>query len=149
MGTCLLTKSTVRITCVRDYWVFGLCATSDIVNNTTFRKLDRFPSSGERAEASIMLRQLKIQFHCVSSEYQTMDEAQCSVIPSVIHHRHNRLEFLWLLIILKYMQYINIQYVYSFNYSSSLTTVPYLRRSMHLTQFYLRYTFNCLMYNLK
>jgi hypothetical protein len=30
------------------YWVFGLCPFSDNLNNTMFRKLDLFPSSGER-----------------------------------------------------------------------------------------------------
>jgi hypothetical protein len=35
---------------IRDYWVFRLCPSSDILEtlkNTTFRKLDLFPSSGE------------------------------------------------------------------------------------------------------
>jgi hypothetical protein len=31
----------------RDYWVFGLCPSSGILKNTTFRKLGLFPSSGE------------------------------------------------------------------------------------------------------
>jgi hypothetical protein len=30
-----------------DYWAFGLCLSPDILKNTTFRKLDLFPSSGE------------------------------------------------------------------------------------------------------
>jgi hypothetical protein len=29
------------------YWVFGLFPSSGILENTTFRKLDLFPSSGE------------------------------------------------------------------------------------------------------
>jgi hypothetical protein len=35
---------------IQDYWVFGLCPLSDILKtqkNTTFQKLDLFPSSGE------------------------------------------------------------------------------------------------------
>jgi hypothetical protein len=35
---------------IQDYWVFGLCPSSSILKtqkNTTFRKLDLFPSSGE------------------------------------------------------------------------------------------------------
>jgi hypothetical protein len=31
----------------QKYWVFGLFPSSGIVENTTFRKLDMFPSSGE------------------------------------------------------------------------------------------------------
>jgi hypothetical protein len=31
----------------QNYWVFGLSPSSDILENTTFRKLDLFPSSGE------------------------------------------------------------------------------------------------------
>jgi hypothetical protein len=30
-----------------DYWVLGLCSSSGILKNKTFRKLDLFPSSGE------------------------------------------------------------------------------------------------------
>jgi hypothetical protein len=29
------------------YWVFGICPSSGMLKNTTFRKLDPFPSSGE------------------------------------------------------------------------------------------------------
>jgi hypothetical protein len=32
---------------IRDYWVLGLCPSSVILKNITFRKLDLFPSSGE------------------------------------------------------------------------------------------------------
>jgi hypothetical protein len=35
---------------IQDYWVFGLCPSSGILKtqkNTTFRKMDLFPSSGE------------------------------------------------------------------------------------------------------
>jgi hypothetical protein len=31
----------------QNYWVFGLSPSSGILENTTFRKLDLFPSSGE------------------------------------------------------------------------------------------------------
>jgi hypothetical protein len=31
----------------QNYWVFGLCPSSGILKNTTFRKLDLFPYSGE------------------------------------------------------------------------------------------------------
>jgi hypothetical protein len=31
----------------QNYWVFGLFPSSGIPENTTFRKLDLFPSSGE------------------------------------------------------------------------------------------------------
>jgi hypothetical protein len=31
----------------QNYWVFGLFPSSDILENSTFRKLDLFPSSGE------------------------------------------------------------------------------------------------------
>jgi hypothetical protein len=30
----------------QNYWVFGLCPSSGILENTAFRKLDLFPSSG-------------------------------------------------------------------------------------------------------
>jgi hypothetical protein len=32
---------------IRDYWVFGICPSSGIIKNTTFRKLNLFSSSGE------------------------------------------------------------------------------------------------------
>jgi hypothetical protein len=44
---------TVRIRKVffsQKYWVFGLFPSSGILENTTFRKLDLFPSSGEGGE---------------------------------------------------------------------------------------------------
>jgi hypothetical protein len=31
----------------QNYWVFGLFASSGMLENTTFRKLDLFPSSGK------------------------------------------------------------------------------------------------------
>jgi hypothetical protein len=31
----------------QNYWVFGLSPSSSILENTTFRKLNLFPSSGE------------------------------------------------------------------------------------------------------
>jgi hypothetical protein len=31
----------------RNYWVFALCPSSDIIKNIRFRKLDLFPSSDE------------------------------------------------------------------------------------------------------
>jgi hypothetical protein len=31
----------------RDYWAFGIRSSSGILRNTTFRKLDLFPCSGE------------------------------------------------------------------------------------------------------
>jgi hypothetical protein len=31
----------------RSYWVYALCPSSGVIANTTFRKLDIFPSSGE------------------------------------------------------------------------------------------------------
>jgi hypothetical protein len=34
----------------QNYWVFGLFLLSGILENTTFRKLDLFPSSGEGGE---------------------------------------------------------------------------------------------------
>jgi hypothetical protein len=32
---------------ILDYWVFGLCPSFGILKNTTFQKLDLFPSSAE------------------------------------------------------------------------------------------------------
>jgi hypothetical protein len=34
----------------QNYWVFGLFPSSGILENTTFLKLDLFPSSGEGGE---------------------------------------------------------------------------------------------------
>jgi hypothetical protein len=39
----------------RNYWVFGLCPSSGILKNATFRKLDPFPSSGERVGTPALL----------------------------------------------------------------------------------------------
>jgi hypothetical protein len=36
-----------RLEDTQNYWVFGLFPASGILENTTFRKLDLFPSSGE------------------------------------------------------------------------------------------------------
>jgi hypothetical protein len=35
---------------IQNYWVFGLFTSSGILENTTFRKLNLFPSSGEGGE---------------------------------------------------------------------------------------------------
>jgi hypothetical protein len=44
----------------QNYWVFGLFPSSDILENTTFRKLDLFPSSGEDGgEDTYSLRPLR------------------------------------------------------------------------------------------
>jgi hypothetical protein len=43
-------EKTIWLSGAQDYWVFGLCPSSGILKtqkNTTFRKLDLFPSSGE------------------------------------------------------------------------------------------------------
>jgi hypothetical protein len=32
---------------IQNYWVFSLSPSSGILENTTFRKMDLFPSSGE------------------------------------------------------------------------------------------------------
>jgi hypothetical protein len=40
----------------RNDWVFILCPSSGILKNTTFRKLDLFPSSGERTSVVHWLR---------------------------------------------------------------------------------------------
>jgi hypothetical protein len=39
-----------------DDWVFGLCPSFGILNNTALRKLDLFPSSGERTSVVHWLR---------------------------------------------------------------------------------------------
>jgi hypothetical protein len=39
----------------RNYGVFGLCPSSGILKNTTFRQLDLFPSSAERWETATLL----------------------------------------------------------------------------------------------
>jgi hypothetical protein len=39
----------------QNYWVFGLCPSSGILENTTFRKLDLFPSSGVGGEEDTYL----------------------------------------------------------------------------------------------
>jgi hypothetical protein len=44
---------------IQDYWVFGICPSSDILQkrkkakNTAFRKLDLLPSSGEGKEVKV------------------------------------------------------------------------------------------------
>jgi hypothetical protein len=42
----------------QDYWVFGLCPFSNILENT-FKKLDLFPSSGEQVEGTTLLNPLQ------------------------------------------------------------------------------------------
>jgi hypothetical protein len=69
----------------QNYWVSGLCPSFGIIKNTTFRKLDLFPSSDEGVgDAYSVLTnrgQKQIQFpkHSVllcSLEYQMMDRVQ-------------------------------------------------------------------------
>jgi hypothetical protein len=69
----------------QNYWVFGLCPSSGILNNTTFRKLDLFPSAGEGWKTPTQLDPLerewkRIQFpkRCVFYflEYRMMDKVQ-------------------------------------------------------------------------
>jgi hypothetical protein len=43
----------------RDSWVFGLCPSSGILKNTTFRKLDLFPSAGKGWETPALLGPLE------------------------------------------------------------------------------------------
>jgi hypothetical protein len=42
-----------------DYGVFGLYPSSDVLKDTTFRKLDLFPSSGEGLEIPTLLGPLE------------------------------------------------------------------------------------------
>jgi hypothetical protein len=44
----------------RNYWVSGLCPSSNILKNTKFRKLGLFPSSDEMVGASTLLDQIEI-----------------------------------------------------------------------------------------
>jgi hypothetical protein len=44
---------------IRDYWVFGHCPSSGILKNTTFRKLDVFPSSGEGLGSTYLFESVK------------------------------------------------------------------------------------------
>jgi hypothetical protein len=46
-SACGDARSEHFITFIRDFWVFGLCPSSGILKNTTFRKQDLFPCSGE------------------------------------------------------------------------------------------------------
>jgi hypothetical protein len=59
----------------QDYWVFGLCPSSDILKTqkNTFRKLDLFPSSGE-GETPTPASEMLCYF--VLLEYKTMDKVQ-------------------------------------------------------------------------
>jgi hypothetical protein len=44
----------------RQYWIFGLCPSSDIQKNKTFRNLNPFPSSGEGVETPVLFGPLEI-----------------------------------------------------------------------------------------
>jgi hypothetical protein len=48
-GSCRYYKVLTTVYNTQRYWVFGLCPSSgfEITENTTFRKLDLFPSSGD------------------------------------------------------------------------------------------------------
>jgi hypothetical protein len=57
---------------IQDYWVFGLCPSSGILKkqkNTTFRKLDLFPSLGEGAGDSYSVGLVR------KSEPQSLDQS--------------------------------------------------------------------------
>jgi hypothetical protein len=43
----------------RNYWDFGFCPSSGILKNTSFRKLDLFPSSGEEVEDTYYVRSVR------------------------------------------------------------------------------------------
>jgi hypothetical protein len=85
----------------QKYWDFGLCPSSDILKkleNTTFRKLDLFPSSGEGETLTLLGSLERANFipvievspphlrtetdpvseklHSPLKEYRTMDKAQ-------------------------------------------------------------------------
>jgi hypothetical protein len=53
---------------IQDYWVFGLCPTSGIIKtqkNTTFRKLDLFPSSGVSCPLTLRRKQIQFPKRCI------------------------------------------------------------------------------------
>jgi hypothetical protein len=66
-----------------DYWVFGICPSSCILKNTTFRKLDLVPSSGEGMGDT----------YSVGSFFETfLVRSKNPGIPGFIHHRQNHLD---------------------------------------------------------
>jgi hypothetical protein len=79
-----------------NYWVFGLFPSSGILENTMFRKLDLFPSSGEGGgEDSYSVGALRkrsfrnVVFPRIPDDGKSPKK---TVILCVIHHRQNRLE---------------------------------------------------------
>jgi hypothetical protein len=81
---------------LQNYWVFGLFPSSGILESTTFRKLDLFPSLGEgRGEDTPSPEDGKrssFQNVVFSRIPDNGKSPKNPVILCVIHHRQNRLE---------------------------------------------------------
>jgi hypothetical protein len=54
----------------RDYWVLGLCPSSGILNDATFRKLDLFPSWGEGVGDTCSVGSVRIKL-CQSLDFMS------------------------------------------------------------------------------
>jgi hypothetical protein len=63
---------------IQDHWVFRLCPFSGILKNTTFTKLDLFPSPGERVGDTYFVGSLANFSHQTrsTSVYRTMDKVR-------------------------------------------------------------------------
>jgi hypothetical protein len=63
----------------QNYWVFGLFPSSGTLENTTFRKLDLFPSSGEGGGEDTYsvgpLRENPFESTCISMLCRIMTES--------------------------------------------------------------------------
>jgi hypothetical protein len=68
----------------QNYWVFKLCPSFGILEYTTFRKLDIFPSSGEGGEDTYF-----VGTHSSFWNTGRWTNPETSVILSVIHRRQN------------------------------------------------------------
>jgi hypothetical protein len=62
---------------IGDYWAYGLCPFSRILKNTTFRKLDLFPSSDEGMWTPTNLTETDpVSETLCSLEYWTVNKVQ-------------------------------------------------------------------------
>jgi hypothetical protein len=80
----------------QNYWVFGIFPSSGILENTTFRKLDLFPSSGEDGgEDTYSVR----QFTNLLEKFQLLGRDA-----TVIAYRHSRRRHILIYGIVSFLQ---------------------------------------------
>jgi hypothetical protein len=75
-----------------DYWVSEVCTLSGILMNTTFRKRDLFPSSGEGVGDTLSYRVQLLRFWILSIVLFLFTTLTRNIIIVLIYYRHKLLD---------------------------------------------------------